>query len=77
MRRLVVGDIHGGLKALEQENGFDFRMADALARTYAVLGETDQVRRYVDISEVSDRVKEIYEQVLPHYEHMKQYRLQA
>ena len=40
-------------------------------------GLKPQVRRYVDISEVSDRVKEIYEQVLPHYEHMKQYRLQA
>ena len=36
-----------------------------------------QPRRYIDISEAPDRVKQIYEQVLPHYEHLHQHRLAA
>ena len=34
-----------------------------------------QARNYIDISQAPDRVKEIYEIVLPHYQHMHQYRL--
>jgi hypothetical protein len=34
-----------------------------------------QPRRYIDISEAPDRVREIYETVLPHYDHLHQYRL--
>lgn len=40
-------------------------------------GLKPQERRYIDISEAPDRVKEIYETVLPHYDHMHQYRLKA
>ena len=36
-----------------------------------------QPRKYIDISEAPDRVKEIYETVLPHYEAMHQHRLAA
>lgn len=38
-------------------------------------GLKPQVRKYIDINEAPDRVKEIYAQVLPHYEHMYQHRL--
>ena len=34
-----------------------------------------QVRKYIDIGDAPDRVKEIYASVLPHYEHMYGYRL--
>lgn len=34
-----------------------------------------QPRRYVDISQSSDHVKQIYEIVLPHYQHLHQHRL--
>ena len=34
-----------------------------------------QPRSYIDISEAPDRVKEIYEIVLPHYEHLYAHRL--
>lgn len=34
-----------------------------------------QPRKYVDIAETPDRVQEIYEQALPHYEHLFAYRL--
>lgn len=34
-----------------------------------------QMRKYIDITEAPDRVKEVYESVLPHYEYMKQFRL--
>ena len=36
-----------------------------------------QPRNYVDISEASDRVKEIYDVVLPHYQHLHAHRLAA
>ena len=36
-----------------------------------------QPRRYIDISEAPDRVKEIYDICLPHYEHLYTHRLQA
>ena len=38
-------------------------------------GLKPQVRKYIDISEAPDRVKEIYEDVLPHYEAMYKHRL--
>ncbi|MDJ0955378.1 MAG: hypothetical protein QNI91_00890 [Arenicellales bacterium] len=38
-------------------------------------GLKPQKRNYIDISNAPDRVKEIYELVLPHYLHMHQYRL--
>jgi len=34
-----------------------------------------QPRKYIDISEAPDRVREIYDIVLPHYEHLYAYRL--
>jgi len=40
-------------------------------------GLKPQPRRYTDISEASDHVKEIYEICLPHYQHLYQYRLAA
>ena len=40
-------------------------------------GLKPQPRKYIDISEAPARVQDIYEQVLPHYEHMHQYRLAA
>ncbi len=40
-------------------------------------GLKPQPRRYIDISDAPDRVKEIYETVLPHYEALHQHRLQA
>jgi hypothetical protein len=36
-----------------------------------------QPRRYIDISEAPDRVKEIYDIVLPHYQHLHAHRLCA
>ena len=39
-------------------------------------GLKPQVRKYIDIAAAPDRVKEIYEQVLPHYEAMFRHRLQ-
>jgi len=39
-------------------------------------GLTAQVRKYIDINDAPDRVKEVYGRVLPHYEYMKQFRLQ-
>jgi hypothetical protein len=36
-----------------------------------------QPRRYIDISEAPDRVKEIYDIVLPHYQHLHAHRLRA
>ena len=36
-----------------------------------------QPRRYIDIAEAPNRVKEIYQTVLPHYEHLYQYRVSA
>jgi hypothetical protein len=36
-----------------------------------------QPRRYIDISEAPDRVKEIYDIVLPHYQHLYAHRLSA
>jgi len=38
-------------------------------------GLKPQPRKYIDISEAPDRVKEIYEQVMPHYQAMHQHRL--
>jgi hypothetical protein len=38
-------------------------------------GFSPQPRKYVDIAETPDRVKRIYEMVLPHYEHMFAHRL--
>jgi hypothetical protein len=46
---------------------------------HANLRESDglksQPRKYIDISEAPDRVKQIYDVALPHYEHMYQHRL--
>ena len=36
-----------------------------------------QPRRYIDIAEAPGRVQEIYQTVLPHYEHLYQYRVSA
>jgi hypothetical protein len=36
-----------------------------------------QPRKYIDITEAPDRVQEIYQTVLPHYQHLYQHRLQA
>ena len=36
-----------------------------------------QPRQYIDISEAPERVQEIYETVLPHYQHLYQYRITA
>ena len=38
-------------------------------------GLKPQTRRYIDISEAPDRVKEVYEICLPHYEHLRVHRL--
>jgi hypothetical protein len=38
-------------------------------------GLKPQPRKYIDISQAPDRVQEIYETVLPHYQHMHQFRL--
>ena len=38
-------------------------------------GLKPQQRKYVDISDAPDRVKEIYANVLPHYEHLRRHRL--
>lgn len=38
-------------------------------------GLKPQVRRYIDISDAPDRVKEIYDVALPHYEHLHKARL--
>ncbi len=40
-------------------------------------GLKPQPRRYIDITEASDRVKDIYQTCLPHYQHLYQYRLSA
>ena len=40
-------------------------------------GLKPQPRKYIDIDEAPDRVKEIYEIVLPHYEAMHRHRLKA
>ena len=40
-------------------------------------GLKPQPRKYIDISQAPDRVKRIYEAVLPHYEAMYPYRLQV
>ena len=40
-------------------------------------GLKPQPRKYIDIADAPDRVKEIYEQTLPHYEHMHSYRLSS
>ena len=40
-------------------------------------GLKPQPRQYIDISEAPDRVKEIYEMVLPHYERLHGFRLKA
>ena len=39
-------------------------------------GLKPQARKYIDISQAPDRVKEIHERVLPHYEHLYSHRLQ-
>jgi len=36
-----------------------------------------QPRKYIDITEAPDRVQEIHQIVLPHYQHLYQHRLQA
>lgn len=38
-------------------------------------GLKPQQRKYIDISQAPDRVKEIHERVLPHYEHLYSHRL--
>lgn len=38
-------------------------------------GLKPQVRKYIEINDVPDRVKQIYDLVLPHYEHMKAHKL--
>lgn len=40
-------------------------------------GLKPQVRKYINISEAPDRVKAVYESVLPHYEAMYRHRLQG
>ena len=40
-------------------------------------GLKPQPRHYVDISQTPDRVQEIYQQVLPHYQYLHQFRLRA
>lgn len=40
-------------------------------------GLTPQERRYIDIEQAPDRVKTVYQHVLPHYEHMHRHRLGA
>lgn len=40
-------------------------------------GLTPQKRKYIDIEQAPDRVKAVYERVLPHYEYMHRYRLNA
>ena len=40
-------------------------------------GLKPQVRRYVDISDVPEKVKRIYEKVLPHYQHLYALRMQS
>ena len=38
-------------------------------------GLKPQKRRYVDINDVPDRVKAVYQDVLPHYRHLHAHRL--
>lgn len=38
-------------------------------------GLKPQARRYIDISEAPDRVREVYQDCLPHYEHLHAHRL--
>lgn len=40
-------------------------------------GLKPQPRRYIDITEAPERVQDIYQQVLPHYQHMYEHRLSA
>ena len=40
-------------------------------------GLTAQPRQYIDIAEAPERVREIYQTVLPHYQHLYQYRITA
>jgi hypothetical protein len=40
-------------------------------------GLKPQPRRYIDISDAPDRVKEIYDQVIPHYYYLQQFKLKA
>ena len=40
-------------------------------------GLKPQPRQYIDISDAPDKIKKIYETVLPHYEHLHQHRLQS
>ena len=40
-------------------------------------GLKPQPRKYIDISEAPDRIKAIYEAVLPHYEHLHRFRLRT
>ncbi len=40
-------------------------------------GLKPQPRRYIDISDAPERVQEIYQEVLPHYEHLYRHRLGA
>jgi len=40
-------------------------------------GLKQQQRKYVEITEAPDRVKQIYEMVLPHYEYMYAYRMRS
>jgi hypothetical protein len=40
-------------------------------------GLKPQPRTYIDISDAPDRVKEIHEIVLPHYQHLHAHRLRA
>ena len=40
-------------------------------------GLKPQPRNYIDITDAPDRVREIYDICLPHYEHLLQYRLCA
>ena len=39
-------------------------------------GLKPQKRKYIDITQAPDRVKEIHERMLPHYEHLHSHRLQ-
>ncbi len=40
-------------------------------------GLKPRARRYIDISDAPDRVKAVYESVLPRYEQLRAYRLTA
>ena len=40
-------------------------------------GLKPQLRKYIDLDEAPDRVKDVHERARPHYEHLYQYRLKA